>query len=261
MADAVVVPKVEVPVSVVPAVSTVPASAVGQSSSAPVLTPDVKVEAPKVEAPKVETKPEVKEAPSLIAVEPVKAPEPKVDDKTKDAQAVKIEAPKVEEPKPLEPIKYDFKLPENIKLDDAQTNKFSEIAGKHRVSPEAAQEILDLYVGEVQRLASSEADVWARTNESWVNAVRADPEIGGNRMETVLTSVQGMIERFGGKPEEKASLRQAFTFTGAGNHPDIIRFLSRAASALGEGRPVPAPTPKEAPLATDRATRRYGTKG
>lgn len=205
--------------------------------------------------------------------EPPKAPEPKgeaakaaetlKDTKVGDAKA---EAAKPAEPKPGEaaPVDYKFKLPEGMTLADKELGKFKEILGKHHASQEQAQDLMDLYTSEssalVSRLESAQRDTWVKLNESWIAEIRADPEIGGNRIDTVLQATRNLVEQYGGNASEKKALRDMLGMTGAGNHPTLVRFLYRIAKAQGEGSPVPAPTPQASPDKTNltRAQRRYG---
>lgn len=208
-------------------------------------------ETPKVEAPKTEAQVETK------SVE-TKAPE------TKPAEVPKPEAKPdtllSEAPPPVEaPIVYEpFKAPEGVTFDNESIGKFSELMGAAHVPQEAAQKVLDLYTNEIARITDVQKDIWNKTNEDWKSAIKADPEIGGNRLQTVLQTSRGLIERYGGSAEEKAAVRQALALTGAGNHPEVVRLFYRIGKALGEGSPVPAPTPKEAIAPKSRATARYG---
>lgn len=253
-------------------------------------------EAVKTEEPKVETTvaaaqtaaPEpvkvepAKEVPatSLLsepAKEPVKAAEPgpaaktaetlKADAKIEDAKAIAAEPAKLgADGKPIEaaPPEYKFKLPEGVTLDDKELGKFTQILGKNHASPEFAQELMDLYTTEagamVERFVTEQRKAWSETNDTWIQAVRADPEIGGNRIDTVLQATRQLVGQFGGDANQQAELRKMLAMTGAGNHPAMARFLYRIATALGEGTPVPAPTPKASPDKTNlsRAQRRYG---
>lgn len=231
----------------------------------PAKTPEASEPAPKEPATSAEPAKEPAKATEpaksetlLGGIEPQKKEEPKPDEaKVEDAK-------KVEEAKPAEaePIKYEpFNLPENIKLGEEESTKFTSILAKHRVPQEGAQELIDLYVAEAQKLPQLQRDIWTRTQEQWKDSVRADPELGGNRIDTVLKTGASVIERFGGTADEKKALRQALALTGAGNHPEIIRFFYRVGKALAEPTPVPATTPKAAPAAQSRAEKRYGNQG
>lgn len=222
-------------------------------AEAPKVEAPAVVEAPKVEAAPVETKPVETKAPDAKPTEAKPAEPPKPAEAKPDTLLG-------EAPPPAEaPIVYEpFKAPEGVTFDNESIGKFSELMGAAHVPQEAAQKILDLYTNEIARITDVQKDVWNKTNEDWKSAIKADPEIGGNRLQTVLQTSRGLIERFGGSAEEKAAVRQALALTGAGNHPEVVRLFYRIGKALGEGSPVPAPTPKEAPGPKNRASARYG---
>lgn len=162
-----------------------------------------------------------------------------------------------------EPISYQpFNLPTEVKFEEQALGKYTEVLGKHRATQELGQELVDMYVSEVkqttERLQKHQWDVWSRTQEDWTNQAQTDPDFGGSRMATTLRRAGSVIEQYGGSPEQIADLRSALTATGAGNHPALVRLFNNLGKALGEGRPVVAPTPKVAPDAKpSRAQRRY----
>ena len=205
-----------------------PESALGAASAKPEVAP-----------PKVEAKP--------TEVPPVEAPPPH----------------SVEPPAPLEPLVYtDFTLPEGMTVEDLPSmSAFKDILGKNRGSQEFGQALVDFYTAEVQKARQVQEDVWKKTNDDWRSAIEADPELGGNRKETVLHTVASVITEYGGTPEQQTLLRQVFNYTGAGNHPEVVRFVYRLGKALGEGRPVPAPTPRNSPNPISKAQRRYAGNG
>ena len=229
---------------------------------------------PPVEA-RPEVKPEVKAAdppankPLVGAVEEPAKPEAELEAKPVEAKPGETK-PGDEKPKdqslvtsvePSTPIAYEaFKLPDGMKLDEAEATKFTSILGAHKVPQEAAQELINLYVHDVQHLVEVQRDMWNRTQEDWKNSVRADPELGGNRIETVLKTANSLIQQYGGSSEEKTKLTQALSLTGAGNHPEIVRFLYRVGKALAEPKPVPAPSPSK-PAPQSRSAARYGANG
>lgn len=211
-----------------------------------------------------------KEGESLLGAEPTKGPAAKAGEalaaETKIADAKEGAKPAEAKPGEAAPIEYKFKLPEGVTLDDKELGKFTAILGKHHASPEQAQELMDLYTSESQALLKREYDAqmrsWSDLQEKWISEIRADPEIGGNRIDTVLQSTRNLVEQFGGTASEKKALREMLGSTGAGNHPAMARFLYRVSKALGEGSPVPAPTPQASPERTNmsRAERRYGAR-
>jgi hypothetical protein len=155
-------------------------------------------------------------------------------------EAPKIELPKVEPPK-AEPPKAepftikDMQLPEGLKADEKAQGQFVELVNKYGISREAAKDLVGLQSDLVRRASEANTAAWDQVQDQWRAQVTADSEIGGSKTEGALTSIAKLLDRYG---EGIPSLRQTFDYTGAGNHPDIVKFLSRIAKDLTEGGPI-----------------------
>lgn len=130
-------------------------------------------------------------------------------------------------------------MPENYDVTaDPLMAEFGTIATETKLSTEQAQKFVDLYTKAATQLAAENKSAWEKTNEAWVNEIKADPEIGGEKLQTkVLPAISSLINEIGGA--QSAEVRKALDLTGAGNNPAIIRFLAKAAEALGEARGHP----------------------
>jgi hypothetical protein len=125
------------------------------------------------------------------------------------------------------------------------------------------QKLVNLYLDEAkansERLAQQQRQVWDNQNAEWVAAFKEDPEIGGNRYQTTMDRCGKVLERYGhevGSQQEQA-LRDAFSSTGAGNHPELLRFINWAAGyAVENSRMVAAPAMPQ-PIPMSRAQRMY----
>lgn len=138
-------------------------------------------------------------------------------------------------PAPAEPIQYgEFKVPEGMQVDTAGLEQFKGIASELRIPQDKAQELVSLYASRIQEAQVQSAQAQRQQAEAMVAAVKADPEIGGPKLQATLQHAAVAIDKFGG-PELKAALNQ----TGAGNHPEIIRFFNRIGQALSESSFVP----------------------
>ena len=227
--------------------------------------PEVKAEA-KPEA-KTEDKPAGEHKASLLSEAGKKEKAEKAAKEEKAAKPgeghgkpeAKIEAKE----EPLPPIEYrPWKTPKDLPADEEALGKFTEVIGKHRASQELGQELVDMYFSEAKtaaaRMEKHQWDTWSKTQEDWIGRAQSDPEFGGNRMATSLRRSASIIEQYGGNHEQIKELRDALTYTGFGNHPAAIRLLNNVGKALGEGKPVPAPTPQHAPQPKPgRAARLY----
>src|ERR1019366_10385145 len=89
-------------------------------------------------------------------------------------------------------------LPEGMKVDDPQFKSFSEIYRDANLDPQAkGQKLIALYTTTIQGIQQNQQDVWKTTNEGWVAAVKADPDIGGAKFEPTKTSIARAIDSLG----------------------------------------------------------------
>jgi hypothetical protein len=231
--------------------------------------------------------PVVVEAPAPVAVEapapvadaapvtqPVEAPSPVSpvtslisEEAGKTVESPKPETPAVTETAPAEAPPAvtwtDFTLPEGVKLDDASMSTFKEVLGGELPPQERGQRLIDMHLQELQRrddaLSQHQIQVWNDTQTQWKDAVKADPELGGNRFNTTIQTCISAVNRFGGNAQQRAELLQALDFTGAGNNPAIIRLITNMASRLSEGTPVTQSAAPKQPMT--REQRRYNASG
>ena len=245
-------------------------------------TPEVVVEAPVAEVTEPakptsimsEAKGEVPEpAKESVAEEPkkVEAKEPETKEEVKEPEP----APP---PEPLAPPVYDkFVVPDDVSLADDKVGTFTGLLGEyenkvitdptqaHSAFQELGQKMVDFYVAEVkettERAARLQREVWDRTIEGWQTSFRDDPEIGKNRQDTTLQRIGGLFSLYGQQtsPERETAVRDAYGLTGAGNHPEVIRFVNWAASRLVETPRIVTPVMPRAPVngTLSRAQRLY----
>ncbi len=269
MADlpAIATPIAATPVAPPPAAAPPAPAAVTPSAApaAPVAATPPAAPQPSTAAPEpaaaAETPPAESAAPAEAAAEPTSllgeaekpAPEPApADAPAPDATATASTAPA---------IVYEFTWPEGVEpLPAEELAPFTGILGEAKVAPEVGQKLLDLYQAEsaklVERINKQSETVWNETRREWVDAIRNDPELGGNRFQATITSCRQLINQYGGSDEQKAELYQAFNLTGMGDNPAMMRLVHNVSKALLEqARPVTAAKP--VPQATTRAQRRY----
>jgi len=130
------------------------------------------------------------------------------------------------------PEKYEFKLPEDHKIDDAAVEAFSEFAKDAGLTQEAAQALMDKLAPAMQARQIQAVET-AKT--TWASEAKADKEFGGDAFNENLSVAKKAIDAFG-SPE----LRTLLNESGLGNHPEIIRAFYRAGKQISEDRLVPS---------------------
>lgn len=130
------------------------------------------------------------------------------------------------------PVAYaDFALPEGVEVDAETLNEARTLLGELRLPQEQAQRLVDFYAGKIRQFGNAQAENWVTLNEKWVSDFKADREIGGDRIQETVAAATRAMERFG-----TPGLREALIMTGAGNHPEVIRFVARVGRATAEDR-------------------------
>jgi hypothetical protein len=157
------------------------------------------------------------EQPNADGVQPeVPVVEPKVGDAP--AEGAKTDEVKADDA----PAEYAFTAPEGVELDADQTAQFTAIAKELKLPAEAAQKIVDLATkAEVARVAAFTATV-----QGWAAEVKADPVLGGDKLEESLAVAKRAIDL--GPPELKTLLQS----TGMGNHPAVFKWAHAVGKAL-----------------------------
>lgn len=147
--------------------------------------------------------------------------------------AVAAEAPaeagaKADEP-PADPLAAyaDLKveLADGLPIDEAGLAALKEFAAKSSLAPEAVQGFLDLYAGQVQ----AQYEAHAAEVAAWAEAVKTDPEIGGDKLNASLATAHKARDAFG-TPE----LVEVLDAYGLGNHPAVVKFFVNAGRAISE---------------------------
>jgi hypothetical protein len=271
-------PPVETPAVQATPSAAVPAGAAHETAvgNLPPGAPSVSPAAPSLptETAAPETPVAPQPAPSLLSTaKPAEADQPTGQPPEAEAAQPPGEAPPAE-PLPL-PTYEAFALPEGVQLDQERQSAFTAILGEteqkivtspaeaHALVQEMGQKLVNLYLDEAkansERLAQQQQQVWSQTREQWVSEFKDDPEIGGNRRDTTLARCGAMVELYGRTvgPAQEQALRDAMTLTGAGDHPELLRFINWAAGyAVENSRMVAAPAMPQ-PIPMSRAQRMY----
>ena len=136
------------------------------------------------------------------------------------------------------PEKYsDFAVPEGFTLDKEVAGDFGALAKEGNLSQGYAQKLVDFYVKQLQQMNNAPAEFYEAKQEEWKNAINSDPEIGGSKWNGTKASIGRLFDSLGDSALTDA-FREAMDYTGAGNHPGVVKFLARVAQRLTEGGPV-----------------------
>lgn len=124
------------------------------------------------------------------------------------------------------PEQYDFKAAEGQEFNPKVLESFSKVAKELNLTNESAQKILDEMA---PALIARNTEVLNEARTQWGNDVKADKELGGDKVAENIALANTTFEKFG-TPE----LRALLDATGLGDHPEIIRWANRVGKAMSE---------------------------
>ncbi|MCC7063248.1 MAG: hypothetical protein IT456_10615 [Planctomycetes bacterium] len=114
-------------------------------------------------------------------------------------------------------------MPEGVVLAQPVLDKFKGLAGKHKLSQEAAQELLSELGPEIAQHQQKEInDAVVKAQDDWSASAKIDPEFGGEKFDANLD-----IAKAGLDAHATPELRQLLKASGMGSHPEVIRLFYR----------------------------------
>jgi len=190
------------------------------------------------------------EAPSSQAEAPAAAP---ADDDATLLGAASVEAKgegeaeaeaKADEPPAGAPEKYELAL-DGVELDPELLAEAEPILRELNLTNEQANALLPIApkIMEKAQAATMQQllDAGAAQRKAWLDATKADPEVGGANLDTTLHLSAKALDALGFKEsgfgeDGKAPhpFRAALNESGFGNHPDMARLLRRFGEMAGE---------------------------
>ena len=174
----------------------------------------------------------------LTTPEPVDAPKPAVVDETPEAKVAreKIEADaKVAADQKAKdeavPEKYEFKFQEGLEVDAPLVEKFTPLAKELKLNNAGAQKLVDFYTGVRKEFGDKMQKDWDTLTEGWAAAAKADPEMGGDKWGGSLKDAKLALEKLG-----TPKLLEDLETTKMGNHPEVIRLLTKVGRLLADDK-------------------------
>ncbi|MCE0438261.1 peptidase [Klebsiella pneumoniae] len=127
------------------------------------------------------------------------------------------------------PEKYDFQAGEGVELDAEALKDFEPVARELNLTNEQAQKLVDAYPKILAGVQQRQAEAWQAQTEEWAATVKADKEIGGDKLTANLGVAQRALDTFG-TPE----LKEYLNGTGLGNHPELVKAFIKVGKAMSE---------------------------
>lgn len=127
------------------------------------------------------------------------------------------------------PEKYEFQAGEGVELDAEALKDFEPVARELNLTNEQAQKLVDAYPKILSGVQQRQTEAWQAQTEQWAADVKADKEVGGDKLTANLSAAQRALDQFG-TPE----LREYLDGTGLGNHPELVKAFIKVGKAMSE---------------------------
>lgn len=127
------------------------------------------------------------------------------------------------------PEKYEFTAGEGVELDSEALKDFEPVARDLNLTNEQAQKLVDAYPKILAGVQQRQAEAWQKQTEGWAETVKADKEIGGDKLTANLSAAQRALDQFGTQ-----ELKEYLNATGLGNHPDLVKTFVKIGKAMSE---------------------------
>jgi hypothetical protein len=141
------------------------------------------------------------------------------------------------------PKSYELKAPEGFNLGDSELNALSSVARELDLSNEATQKIVDSMAPVLKQRGMDAAEAMIG---NWQNETKADPIIGGAKLDETVRLAQKALEL--GPPGLRKVLGPLSEGgTGLGNQRDVLAFLAEVGRRVSPDAKVVSGGPASAP--------------
>jgi hypothetical protein len=141
---------------------------------------------------------------------------------------------------PTPPDYSGLTLPEGLSADSPYLAALKEVGIENNLPPKVAQALIDKVGPQLKNALEAPYKAWVEQNEKWKAEIRADKAIGGAAFDKNRGLATAAIDAIAGKADTPGgkAFREALDATGAGNHPEVVRFFVRLGQSMSEGKLV-----------------------
>lgn len=129
--------------------------------------------------------------------------------------------------------KYALTMPEGVKVDQELLDALGPKFAAKKLTTREAQELADEFTKIQQGRATKELEDWAKTLDKWTDDAKSDQEIGGDKWDGTVASATRAVNKLG-----TPALKEYLNASGGGNHPELIRFMSKVGAMIREDNPA-----------------------
>lgn len=134
-------------------------------------------------------------------------------------------------PELFDPEKFEF--PTDLNKEHETFKQFVDYAKEMGLTKVNAEKLVGIHAAAVKSTSEAIFKQWTDQQAAWAEEIKKDTEIGNT------TQVRQTFAAIADNPTlSDPKFKEALDFTGAGNHPAIVRTLYRWAKALSEGASI-----------------------
>ena len=137
------------------------------------------------------------------------------------------------------PEKYELQAPEGMTFHPESVAKFEALARELGYDNDQAQGIVDVINGEVQATQTRQMEAWQQQQETWVNELKADKEIGGANFDRTI----GRAQAFAKVLDPSGKFGELIDALGIGNHPVLVKGFEKLGALMEDDGPIDSGSP------------------
>lgn len=127
-------------------------------------------------------------------------------------------------PASVVPEKYEFKPPEGYTFDGPLLESLTAFAKSKGLTQDAAQDYANFIVEQDRTRETAKSEAWESKQESWINSIKADKELGGQNFDRTKANVNRVWSKVDSAVAQEA--KEIFEVSGLGNHPAFVKLFN-----------------------------------
>lgn len=120
-----------------------------------------------------------------------------------------------------------LEIPNEDYISQEDVERIAKVAEEQGLSKDVAQMLINERAEALEGLANAFLSQSESTRAEWKESTLSDKEIGGDNIDKTVRRANSFLDKYA-TPE----LRELIEAEGFGNHPEVLRFLSRAGASM-----------------------------
>jgi hypothetical protein len=143
---------------------------------------------------------------------------------------------------PTGDVKLELPKDKDIGLTAEDVASIATLAKEKKLSQEAAALIMEREAATVARVMERQTQNLVKLRDTWQETVKADPELGGEKLATTQRVAALFIDKFMPNSKDKDGkevvhpLRKMLRESGYGDHPEVVRLFATVGKLMDEGK-------------------------